>query len=178
MLSIVWSLLPDNYWWALHICPVFLWKINLIKAHWETGSWPFSSERFATFPPQADHVLVDLFSSAADGGTLQTTPPHPLPHSSGYVEIPHPQREPLESASAPNTCWPGCSSFLLMLISGSLPFSLWPIPASHSSVQWFACHKFFTVIYIFFRLYSESMTQVLLGSNDFCSESYRARTLR
>ena len=29
---------------------------------------PFSFERSATSPPQADHVLVVLFSSAADGG--------------------------------------------------------------------------------------------------------------
>ena len=35
--------------------------MNLIKAHGEKGSGPFSFERLATFPPQADHVLVDLF---------------------------------------------------------------------------------------------------------------------
>ena len=64
LLSIVWSLFPDNDWWAL---PVFLCKLNPIKAHWGKGSWPFSFEKSATFPPQADHVLVDLFSSVADG---------------------------------------------------------------------------------------------------------------
>ena len=64
MLSIVWSLLPDNDWWAL---PVFLCKLNPIKAHWGKDSWPFSFERLATFLPRADHVLVDLFSSVADG---------------------------------------------------------------------------------------------------------------
>ena len=53
-------LLPDNDWWAL---PVFLCKLNPIKAHWGKGSQAFSFERSATFPPQADHVLVDLFSS-------------------------------------------------------------------------------------------------------------------
>ena len=31
------------------------------KSHGEKGSGPFSFERSATFPPQADHVLVDLF---------------------------------------------------------------------------------------------------------------------
>ena len=36
-------------------------RINLIKAHGEKGSGPFSFERLATSPPQADHVLVDLF---------------------------------------------------------------------------------------------------------------------
>ena len=61
---IIWSLLPDNDWWAL---PVFLCKLNPIKAHWGKGSWPFSFERLATFPPQVDHVLVDLFSSMAAG---------------------------------------------------------------------------------------------------------------
>ena len=32
----------------------------LSLANW-SGSGPFSFERLATFPPQADHVLVDLF---------------------------------------------------------------------------------------------------------------------
>ena len=36
-------------------------RMNLIKAHGEKGSGPFSFERSATSPPQADHVLVDLF---------------------------------------------------------------------------------------------------------------------
>ena len=75
MLSIVWPLLPDNDWWAL---PVFLGKMNLIKAYGGKGSWPFSFERSATSPPQADHVLVDLFSSMADGGLCGRSPP---PHS-------------------------------------------------------------------------------------------------
>ena len=53
-------------WWAL---PVFLCTLNPIKSHWGTGLRSFSSERLATFPPQADHVLVDLFSSReASGG--------------------------------------------------------------------------------------------------------------
>ena len=34
-----------------------------------------SFERLATFPPQADHVLVDLFSSVAARGALQVEPP-------------------------------------------------------------------------------------------------------
>ena len=73
LLSIVWSLLPDNDWWAL---PVFLCKLNPIKAHRGKGSWSFSFERLATFPPQADHVLEDLFSSVvARGPAGRTTPP-------------------------------------------------------------------------------------------------------
>ena len=63
VLSIVWQLLPDNDWWALCIPPVFLCKLNPMKAHWGIGSWPFSLARWATFLPQADRVLADLFSS-------------------------------------------------------------------------------------------------------------------
>ena len=83
MLSIVWSLLPDNDWWAL---PVFLYKLNPIKAHWGKGSWPFSFERSATFPPQADHVLVDLVSSMADKETLRAEHPHKPSHSKWLTE--------------------------------------------------------------------------------------------
>ena len=54
--------------------------MNLIKAHGEKGSWPFSFERSATSPPQADHVLVDLFSSTADGGSAIKLP-HTLPQA-------------------------------------------------------------------------------------------------
>ena len=36
-------------------------RMKLIKAHGEKGSRPFSFERLPTSPPQADHVLVDLF---------------------------------------------------------------------------------------------------------------------
>ena len=49
--------------------------MNLIKAHGGKGSWPFSFERLATFPPQADHVLADLFSSVADEGLCGKVPP-------------------------------------------------------------------------------------------------------
>ena len=75
LLSIVWSLLPDNDWWAL---PVFLCELNPIKAHWGKCSWSFSFERSATSPPQADGVLVDLFSSVAAGeeGRPCRLPPH------------------------------------------------------------------------------------------------------
>ena len=43
-------------------------------------SWPFSFERWATFPPQADHVLVDLFSSVAAGGQ-EALPAEPPPNT-------------------------------------------------------------------------------------------------
>ena len=84
MLSIIWSFLPDNDWWALLVCvsvcmdiySVFLFKLNPIKSCWGTGSWLFSFERSATFPPQADHVLVDLFSSVAARGASWAEPPH------------------------------------------------------------------------------------------------------
>ena len=38
------------------------------KSPWREGSGPFSFERSATSPPQADHVLIDLFSSVVDVG--------------------------------------------------------------------------------------------------------------
>ena len=51
-------------------------QINPIKAHWGKGSWPFSFERLATFPPQADHVLGELFSSwCEEAGGLRAEPP-------------------------------------------------------------------------------------------------------
>ena len=53
--------------------PCIPMQINPIKAHWGTGSRPFSSERLATFPTQVDHVLVDLFGGFAGRA--------PLPHS-------------------------------------------------------------------------------------------------
>ena len=42
-------------------------QMTLIKALGEKGSRPFSFERLATFPPQADHVLVVFF--LVRGGT-------------------------------------------------------------------------------------------------------------
>ena len=48
--------------------------MNLIKAHGGKGSGPFSFERSATSPPQADHVLVDLFSSMVDAGLRGKAP--------------------------------------------------------------------------------------------------------
>ena len=42
--------------------------MNLIKAYGGKGSGPFSFEILATSPPQADPVLVDLFSSVSDAG--------------------------------------------------------------------------------------------------------------
>ena len=83
LLSIVWSLLPHNDWWAL---PVFLGKLNPIKAHWGKGSWPFSFERSATSPLQADHVMVDLFSTVVARGAPPPHPPHtPLTWYNGFA---------------------------------------------------------------------------------------------
>ena len=50
-------------------------RMNLIKAHRGKGSGPFSFERSATFPPQADHVLVDLvFILGGPGGAALKLP--------------------------------------------------------------------------------------------------------
>ena len=47
-------------------------RMNLIKAHGVKGSRPFSFERSATFPPQADHVLVVLsFICGGPGGCVK-----------------------------------------------------------------------------------------------------------
>ena len=73
--------------------PIFLCKLNPIKAHWGKGSWPFSFERLAAFSPQADRVLVDLFSSTvARGGWWGPAggapPHHPIWHQrSNYNRI-------------------------------------------------------------------------------------------
>ena len=66
-LNVIYFLILTAWQWLMSF-PVSLCKLNPIKARWGIGSRPFSSERLATFPPQADHVLVDLFSSAIDGG--------------------------------------------------------------------------------------------------------------
>ena len=49
-------------------------QMNLIKAHGEKDSGPFSFERSATSPPQADHVLVVFSSSVADRGAALKPP--------------------------------------------------------------------------------------------------------
>ena len=77
-LFVIYCLILTAYdWWAL---PVFLCKLNPLKAHWGKDVWPFSYERWATFPPQADDVLVDLFSSVAGwgggGGCPEVRAPH------------------------------------------------------------------------------------------------------
>ena len=58
-------------------------QIKPNKSPLRKGFWPFSFERSATFPPQADHVSVHLFSSVAAGGSggrggeaLLAEPPH------------------------------------------------------------------------------------------------------
>ena len=52
-------------------------RMNLIKAHGGKGSGLFSFERLATSPPQADHVLVDLFFIHGGWGGCVKAPPHP-----------------------------------------------------------------------------------------------------
>ena len=61
---------------------MFLCKLNPVTAVEEQAPGPSMRD----LPPQADHVLVDLFSSVAAGGALQVEPPHtqcllPKPHS-------------------------------------------------------------------------------------------------
>ena len=76
--NVICCLIISAWQWLMsftYIHPVFLCKLTPIKAHWRKGSWPFSFERSATFPPQADRVLVDLFSSMVDGGLCGQSSP-------------------------------------------------------------------------------------------------------
>ena len=83
-LFVIYCLILTDYdWWAL---PVFLCKLNPIKAHWGKGSWPFSFQRSATFPPQADHVLVNLFSSVVLGVWRRVPCGWSPPHTSSSEE--------------------------------------------------------------------------------------------
>ena len=68
-LNVIYCLIITAWQWlrSFTYMPCIPMEINPIKAHWGTGSWPFSFERWAIFPPQADHVLVDLFSFMAAG---------------------------------------------------------------------------------------------------------------
>ena len=53
-------------------------RMNLIKAHGGKSSGPFTLERLAASPPQADHVLVDLFFIRGGwGGCVKAPPPTP-----------------------------------------------------------------------------------------------------
>ena len=72
-LYVIYCLILTAWEWLMSL-PVFLCKLNPIKAHWGKGYWSFPFERSATFPPQADHVLVDLFSSMVDGGSMSKAP--------------------------------------------------------------------------------------------------------
>ena len=52
-------------------------RMNLIKAHGGKSSGPFTLERLAASPPQADHVLVDLFFICGGwGGCVKAPPQH------------------------------------------------------------------------------------------------------
>ena len=66
-LYVIYCLMLTAWQWLMSFTCIPV-QTEPIKAHWGKVSWSFSFERSATFPPQADHVLVDLFSSAVDGG--------------------------------------------------------------------------------------------------------------
>ena len=76
-LSVIYCLIITASQWLMSFVymPCIPMQIKEIKAHWEKGFWPFSFKRSATFPPQADHVLVDLFSSVEDGGLCGQSSP-------------------------------------------------------------------------------------------------------
>ena len=76
-LNVIYCLIITTWQWLISLThkPCIPMQINPKTAHWGPGSWPFSFERSAAFPPQADHVLVDLFSSMADRGALWADSP-------------------------------------------------------------------------------------------------------
>ena len=55
-------------------------QMNLIKTHGGKGSGPFSFERSATSPPQADQVLVDLFFIHGGPGAVLKPPDSYIPY--------------------------------------------------------------------------------------------------
>ena len=83
-LNVIYCLILTAWQWLMSFTymPCIPMQINSIKPHWGKGSWPFSFESSATFPPQVDHVLVDLFSSVGAGGVGQpcrkSPPPTPI----------------------------------------------------------------------------------------------------
>ena len=76
--NVSYCLILTAWQWLMSLTytPCIPMQINPIKAHWGTGFWPFSFERWVIFPPQADHVLVDLFSTMVARGALWVEPPH------------------------------------------------------------------------------------------------------
>ena len=112
-LNVIYCLITTAWQWLTALCirPVFLCKLNPIQAHWGTGSWSFPFERSATFPPQADHVLVDLFSSvvAGGGGPCQRNTP-PTIHSQNILSTllfisKHLINKTLREKPVGNVCW-------------------------------------------------------------------------
>ena len=80
-LNVIYCLIITAWQWLMSFMymPCIPMQINPIKTHWGKSSWPFSFERLATFTPQADHVLVDLFSAMAAAGRGRSAggdPPH------------------------------------------------------------------------------------------------------
>ena len=110
----------------MYICPVFLCKLNSIKAHWGTGSWSFSFERLATFPPQADHgrlILIHCGWGALQAKLLHTYTSNSLTLSPTYLTF-----------SFPNLCYL-CNSYILrhiMFLSVPSPSSR--VCFSHRSI--------------------------------------------
>ena len=78
-LNVICYLIITSWQWMMSFpyTPSIPMQINPVKAHWRTGSWSFSFEKSATFPPQADHVLVDLVLSTADTGLCGQSSPTP-----------------------------------------------------------------------------------------------------
>ena len=77
LISFLWSLLSDIDWRDLHACYVYLCKLNSIKAHWERGLRPFSSERLASLSSPSrsclDRFILNLGGQESSAGQNSPT---------------------------------------------------------------------------------------------------------
>ena len=76
-LNVIYCLIITAWQWLMSFMPCIPMQIKPNKSPLRKGFWPFSFERSATFPPQANHVLVDLFSSVVARRTLRVECPPP-----------------------------------------------------------------------------------------------------
>ena len=79
-LNVIYYLIIAAWQWLMNFTCIPV-QIELNKSPLRNRFKAFSCERLATFPPQADHVLVDLFSSAMARGLCWTKLPHRVPKS-------------------------------------------------------------------------------------------------
>ena len=78
-LNVVYSLIGTAWQWLMNfnICPVFLCKLNPIKAHWEKGLRPFSYERLVNLSSPSRPCLGSLvLICSSQGSSVSGVPPY------------------------------------------------------------------------------------------------------